>query len=130
MDGAYALHCAAFKLNPELAAALTQRGGSVNALDTGGRTPLMVAAATVRGRTSASMQEDTSCINRLLLLGADTSLTDGNGLTALGHYRMSVRHYDDFNSACGRDRQGADPAMEARLRPPGGPTPNDEEVKL
>ena len=90
----------------------------------------MVAAGTVRGRTGGTdrHQEDLTCIERLLQHGADASLIDDDGLTALGVYRMSVRSYDDFNSSFGWPRQGANPAVEAILRPPGGPTPADEEV--
>ena len=58
-------------------------------------------------------EEDTACIDRLLQLGADTSLTNPDGLTALGAYLKSVRHYDDFNVTFGRPRQGANPALEA-----------------
>ena len=131
VDGSNALHCAAFKLNPELVTALVQRGGSINSVDRAGYTPLMVAAGTVRGRTRGSdrHQEDLTCIERLLQHGADASLIDDDGLTALGVYRKSVRSYDDFNSSMGWPRQGANPAVEAILRPPGGPTAADEEVK-
>lgn len=130
VDRAYALHYAAHKLDPELVTALAQRGGSVDAADPAGRTPLMVAAGTVRGRTGGpNTHEDVTCIDRLLQHGANVSLIDDDGLTALGVYRMSVRHYDDFNSTFSRPRKGADPTVEARLRPPGGPTPADEELK-
>ena len=129
VDGSNALHCAAFKLDAELVTALVQRGGSINSVDRAGFTPLMVAAGTVRGRTGGGHPEDLTCIERLLQHGADASLTDDDGLTALGVYRMSVRSYDDFNSSLGWDREGANPAVEAILRPPGGPTPADEEAK-
>ena len=107
VDGSNALHCAAFKLNPELVTALVQRGGSINSVDQAGYTPLMVAAGTVRGRTGGPNrhQEDLTCIERLLQHGADASLIDDRGLTALGVYRMSVRHYDDFNAAFNRPRE-------------------------
>ena len=92
VDGSNALHCAAFKLNPELVTALVQRGGSINSVDRAGYTPLMVAAGTVRGRTGGH-QEDLTCIERLLQHGADASLIDDDGLTALGVYRMSCLLY-------------------------------------
>ena len=100
VDGSNALHCAAFKLDPELVTALVQRGGTINSVDRAGHTPLMVAAATVRGRPVGPNrhQEDLTCIERLLQHDADASLIDDDGLTALGVYRMSVRHYTTIST--------------------------------
>ena len=100
MDGSCALHCAAFRLDCELLTKLVERGGSVNAVDMSGFTPLMVAAESVPGRARRSDPHPSSeAVDVLLALGADPALTDAAGMTALGHYRMRVRHYDDFSSA-------------------------------
>ena len=71
-----------------------------------------------RAHTTAAQahraQEDTACIDRLLQLGADTSLTNPvrTALPRSGRTSRAcaISHYDDFNVTFGRPRQGANPA--------------------
>ena len=61
--------------NPENLSALAAARATIDARDDMGVTPLMVAAATGKP----------AMVSELLRLGANPTLTDGNGLTALGH---------------------------------------------
>ena len=130
LDDSSVLHCSAAYLQPQLLRMFAHRGADVNALDSGGSTPLMVAVVAVhRHSPRNNRQADTRCIDVLLELGADVSLTDRDGLSALGRYRATVRKSDDLGSLFGGGvRNGPDPSVEAKLRPPTGPTPADEDM--
>lgn len=56
---------------------LLQQGAPVNAADSAGRTPLILAV----------MQGHTAVVQRLLAAGANTALIDKDGLNALQHAR-------------------------------------------
>lgn len=131
LDAAGALHQAAYNRQAALARALVQRGADVNGRDASEQTPLMVAAQAVdNGVTIHNPSSDTSCVDALIALGANKALTNSDGLTALGLYRSKCRSMDDFRSALTSEaRRGTNPAIEATLLPPDGPTPADEEEK-
>ena len=61
----------------ELLERLLQQGAPVNAADTAGRTPLILAV----------MQGHTAVVQRLLAAGANPALVDQEGLNALQHAR-------------------------------------------
>ena len=74
-------------------------------------------------------------MNKLLSLGADTSLVGRTGLSALGYYRAEVLSMRDFHSVFTRDMHNDDkisatmiPEIEAKLRPPAGPTAADAQL--
>ena len=67
----------------------------------------------------------------LLALGADRSLTDPDGCSALGCYRQTQRDSNDFMATMGIGaRRGANLALEAKLTPPAGPTAADADAEL
>jgi ankyrin repeat protein len=119
---------------PELVSALLQRGADLNALDGRGETPLMAAAKAVENAYNHvhNPHDDTRCVDLLVSMGADTRIIDRDGLSALGHYRLVHRNYNDFRAALLYDTQGPRPrnlAIEAKLRSPAGPTEADESAK-
>ena len=75
----------------------------------------------------------TATIEVLLANGADRALADGDGLTALGVMRRTVRATNDFRAAMLEQqrswRRPPHPALEAALRPEGGPTAADRKVR-
>ena len=69
-------------------------------------------------------------LSALVAAGADTSLTDPHGMTALGYMRLAAREIDDRVSVtCGLARQGTNPAVERLLMPAGGATEADEAAR-
>jgi hypothetical protein len=146
IDRAHAIHAAAYRREPMLAAVLIQHGGDINARDSNGHTPLMLAAMQVSGRTElhgpgAAMQRDKgvslmniglACIDVLLALGADTSLVSPYGCSALGCYRQKQRESNNSKVAfkMPEPQRGANPVVEASLRPPAGPTAADAALEV
>jgi hypothetical protein len=111
--------------------AIIERGADVNALDGRGETALMAAAKAVENNYNRihNPHDDTRCVDVLLSNGADVSIADRLGLSALGHYRLAHRNYNDFRSALTYDWDDPRPrdlAIEAQLRPHTGPTDADE----
>ena len=129
IDGSYALHCAAYTCQPELVRALVARGASVNALDSSGHTPLMVAASAVENGYNRyhNPHDDTRCVDTLLEAGADIEVMNRHGLTALGHYRLSWRSHNDFRAALTNEPlRELNRNLEAKLRSTHGPSVADE----
>jgi len=118
IDRAFALHFAAATRNPELVSALAQLTADINSLDGQGHTPLMVAAASATGGCSASNNEcDTRCVDVLIALGADKTITNPTGDTALDMYRDAVSETNDFFSMAGLAHIHIEPGVEAKLYP-------------
>jgi hypothetical protein len=135
VDRSHALHAAAARREPLLMAALVQHGASVDARDSDGHTPLMLAAMNVNYgyHQDLNPNDDTACVDALLALGADVSLTSPRGCSALGCYRQKMRDSNDFNATfagIGHEQRGANPAVEASLLPPAGPTAADAALAL
>ena len=134
VDGACALHACAANHDAryvELLLGLTpSRAAAINARDMHGLTPLMVGAATAVGKTSNRVTAaPTAVCAKLLACGADRSLTDASGLTALGHCRKGLRGVCDFHASFGIRAHTPDcSALEALLMPPQGPTAEDDEI--
>ena len=129
VDKACALHCAAYTRQPELVRALVARGASVNSLDGSGHTPLMVAASAVENGYNRyhNPHDDTRCVDILLEVRVDITLTDRHGLSALGHYRLSRRSHNDFRAALSNEPpRPLNRDLEAKLRSPHGPSMADE----
>ena len=111
---------------------LVKRGANINARDVNGMTPLMIAAYSL----PKTQKQDPRCVNKLLSLGADTSLTGPDGLSALGYYRVEVLSNRDFHSVFTHGDLREDekisgtmiPEIEAKLRPPAGPTSADAQI--
>ena len=127
---ANALHCASIcpPAAPLVASVLAQVGpDAIDDRDPYGHTPLMVCAGTIAGMGNATHPPDLSMLRALVAAGADTSLTDGDGLTALGLYRKQVGMYNDHWNSMGVDEDlpRRDPEIEGLLMPPGGPTADD-----
>ena len=133
LNRSFALHAAVYLQQPALVTALAQLGASVDARDSSGLTPLMVAArrATAMYHPIHHPHDDTTCVDVLLALGADRSLTDPDGCSALGCYRQTQRDSNDFMATMGIGaRRGANLALEAKLTPPAGPTAADADAEL
>ena len=127
---ANALHCASIcpPAAPLVASILAQVGpDAIDDRDNTGYTPLMVCAGTIAGMGNATHPPDLSMLRALVAAGADTSLMDGDGLTALGLYRKQVGMYNDHWNSMGVDEDlpRRDPEIEGLLMPPGGPTADD-----
>ena len=127
---ANALHCASIcpPAAPLVASILAQVGPeAIDDRDENGYTPLMVGAGTNAGMGNATHPPDLSMLRALVAAGADTSLTDGDGLTALGLYRKQVGMYNDHWNSMGVDEDlpRRDPEIEGLLMPPDGPTAAD-----
>ena len=111
-----------------MASILAQVGpDAIDDRDESGYTPLMVGAGTIAGMGNATHPPDLSMLRALVAAGADTSLTDGDGLTALGLYRKQVGMYNDHWNSMGVDEDlpRRDPEIEGLLMPPDGPTAAD-----
>jgi len=130
LDRACVLHfCAANRMG-HLFKCLVDRGADVNALDRTGVTPLQIAAASAVGAMSGQGDSvSTDSVQTLVSLGADISKQDKEGLTALGHFYLSVRNLNDyyrtFETLLPREKIGLDPGMQAVLMPPAGPSSSD-----
>jgi hypothetical protein len=106
---------------PALLAGLLALGASVDARDVHGLTPLMLAAQSTAGHRP---NYNHTSVDDLLSRGADTSLTDPGGCSALGCF---------WESFCDNIRYGGvhDPAVPdvsalvAKLTPQAGPTAAD-----
>ena len=90
IDRACALHCAAHNVAMEALVALCDRGADVNAVDMGGRTPLMAAAVAVNATYHPLHNPlgNVDLVIELLKLGADKSRVDPQGKSALGYFRQ------------------------------------------
>merc|ERR1712192_21742 len=77
LDGQTGLHRVADRGREGALDVLISLGAEINARDAKGRTPLHVASASAKGRSQLS------CVRKLVEAGADTSLPDDNGQTAL-----------------------------------------------
>jgi hypothetical protein len=91
---------------------LLQQGAPVNAADSAGRTPLVLAV----------MQGHTAVVQRLLAAGANTALIDKDGLNALQHARrlgldgiahLIERAPEDRGDGCRPPRHGGRPSRNA-----------------
>ena len=127
---ANALHCASIcpPAAPLVASILAQVGpDAIDDRDESGYTPLMVGAGTIAGMGNATHPPDLSMLRALVAAGADTSLTDRDGLTALGLYRKQVGMYNDHWNSMGVDEDlpRRNPEIEGLLMPPDGPTAAD-----
>ena len=138
LDASFVLHCASSLGRPELVKALVQCAADVNSFGKccchdKWRTPLMVADASVHKRNCVHVRpvSDTRCVDALIAFGADRSLVDSRGRTALGVYWDRVRSIDDNLVALHRlSRTGTDTAIETKLRPPCGPTTADKAASV
>jgi hypothetical protein len=136
VTGSNALHCCAANgaSMAGLIPGLLRLGGDINGRDFQGSTPLIMAAskaawATVdapENMTPEALAGATATIEVLLANGADRALADGDGLTALGVMRRTVRATNDFRAAMlEQQRRPPHPALEAsaagqRAAPPRG----------
>lgn len=126
IDRACSLHCAAANLRSDLIGGLIGRGADVDMVDGDGNTALMIAAASVGKRCSTNDPAiDLSCVDALIAHGADISLTNPEGLSALGCYRRHALSTKDFDATFHlqlRIDHGGYAVLEEKLRPPAGPT--------
>ena len=134
---AYVLHCSARFLNTELLdfslglVPTNERTSAINDLDENGMTPLMCSVMGVSERIS----DADNTVQHLLRIGADRSILDPHGRTALGQYRMSVRSTNDYYHTFNiqqQDKHEWTPIhrrMEAALMPIGGETEADIDAK-
>ena len=102
--------------------------GTIDDRDHTGHTPLMVCAGTIAGMGNRTHRPDLSMLHALVNAGADKSLTNGDGLTALGLYRQQVGAYSDSFNSMGVETENLprrDPEIEGLLMPLGEPTAAD-----
>ena len=138
---AYALHCSARFLNTELLDFFlglvppNERTSAINDLDENGITPLICSVMGTPDRISEA-EKNYSSVQHLLRIGADKSILDPHGRTALGQYRMSVRSINDYYHTFSIQQQGTNDewasihrSLEAALMPIGGETEADKDAK-
>jgi hypothetical protein len=129
VDRSCSLHCAAANLRSDLIGGLIDRGADVNMVDGNGNTALMIAAASVGKKCSKyDWALDLSCVDALIARGADISLTNPEGLSALGCYRREALSTKDFDATFQLQLtidHGGYAVLEEKLRPPAGPTHAD-----
>lgn len=98
---------------------------AVNARDRSGTTPLMVAAgAAVGGSRKVAYVEE------LLKLGADRTLVDNDGRSALGYVRNAIKGFLEFASVFGMPPLFDTTRLEVMVMPPTGPTVADDLVEI
>jgi hypothetical protein len=131
------LHCCAANHTPEYIDLLLEyipdqekAKTIINSLDASFQTPLMCAAACGMESGAAKLR---TC-EKLVDLGADKSITDPAGRSALGCFRMSRRSAFDFVNSVGWDREDKDAAtsaeLEKLLEPLAGETEADKAITI
>ena len=119
--GFTALHLAIKNKNAPLAMRLMEvEGVSLDAKTTKGFTPMLLAA----------WKGDLDIVSKLISKGADTSVTDADGATALGHYIARTITVDDELAVLGHPRQGVHVALArllARRHCDRAPSPADSD---
>ena len=127
---AQALHCCAANDFHQLFLPLITRGADVNGKGPKGCTPLMVAAEGALGKVRLGSRPSSQAVATLIALGADKSLADQRGRTALGYHYASVQSINDFKAALiGGPKTEVDPTLKAMLMPSNGPTAADMECQ-
>ena len=127
---AQALHCCAANDFHQLFLPLITRGADVNGKGPKGCTPLMIAAEGALGKVVLGSRPSSQAVATLIALGADKSLADQRGRTALGYHYASVRNINDFKAALiGGPKTEVDPTLRAMLMPSNGPTAADIECQ-
>jgi hypothetical protein len=139
IHGSNAIHACAFNLHSSLIGILLEflpseqkKQQAVNLPDGSRQTPLMIAAA----KLDHDERRYQTC-ELLLELGADKSIVDPSGHTALGKFREGqriIRDMDDMDGTFGMAPPDPDhrldrvKAMEALLKPLLGPTEADNAL--
>lgn len=140
--GSHGLHAACGNNEYEIVKLLVEQCASagdattINGYDTNHYTPLMVAAMSAAGRSNKDGVPETRVIDYLLANGADKGLQDKEGLTAYGVFQKARNEFTTAMQAMmGMPVRTSGPgewsdipserALEAKLIPPNGPSPND-----
>mmetsp|Transcript_31608 Transcript_31608/g.76370 ORF Transcript_31608/g.76370 Transcript_31608/m.76370 type:complete len:410 (+) Transcript_31608:210-1439(+) len=136
VKASHAIHVGVANDSEEVVRYLLEKDPSaVNASDISLWTPLMIAATSAAG--ISTKDHETKVMDLLLSHGADKSLQDHKGMTAYGHYVKQRMDYDEMTSAmCGKrvktqtaaTYEASHPfqrAVQAKLRPPSGPSASD-----
>jgi hypothetical protein len=139
VNNSNAVHSCAALLVPEYIDLLLEfvpedhRRAALNKFSTRGITPLMAVASTKH--SPGSLQQRVEMVEKLIGLGADTSISDVFGETALGKFRAMKQAMADARLRFGYHspqphqedlEAGHDVRLEQLLRPVGGPSAADE----
>ena len=133
VEASHALHCCASRHVAEYIELLLEfvppekRVQAINGTDSGLHTPLMCAACRP-GENEMKLRICTLLIN----LGADVSMVEPSGMTALGVFRSSRQSVIDYNHTFGLQTQAENLAtiaqLETILKPPNGGTEADKAL--
>ena len=111
----------------------SERALALNRFDEKGSTPLMLAASSKIDRKDPEWKYHTA--KTLIDLGADKSITNRSGETALGTLRSAKRYWDDFRRVFSLPPRPEDAvtarvhsALELLLCPENGPTAADRAI--